>query len=274
MTIWEAIILGLVQGLTEFLPVSSSGHLTLLQAAFGIEENSMLFSILLHFGTLISVFICFWRDIVEMVREFFLLLRDACRGEWNLHKTPMRRQMVMVVLATIPMVVAVFINDYIESFFTSTLLVGFMLLITAALLVVTDMHGFGRKDASTATWRDALIIGAMQLVAIIPGISRSGTVMTGGALRGYSRPFAVKFAFIMSIPVIIGANIFSVVDAVKESIDPALILPCLVGVFVAMLSGIAAIKLMNMLVRRKSFRPFVLYCTLMGLISIVLSLIF
>ncbi len=102
-----------------------------------------------------------------------------------------------------------------------------MLLITAILLIVTDMHGFGRKDASTATWWDAFIIGAMQLVAIIPGISRSGTVLTGGALRGFSRGFAVKFAFIMSIPVILGANIFSVVDAIQEGLDPAMIMPCL-----------------------------------------------
>ena len=274
MTIWEAAVLGLVQGLTEFLPVSSSGHLTLLQAMFGIEEQGLLFSVLLHFGTLVSVFICFWNDIVGMIREFFSLLRDLFRGKPNINKTPMRRQMIMVLLATIPMVVAVFLNDTIESLFGSTLLVGFMLLITAVLLVVTDMHGFGRKDASTATWRDALTIGAMQLVAIIPGISRSGTVLTGGALRGFSRAFAVKFAFIMSIPVILGANIFSVVDAMQEGLDPALIAPCIVGVLVASLSGIAAIKFMNMLVNRRSFRPFVLYCTLIGLVSILVSLIF
>lgn len=274
MTIWEAVVLGLVQGLTEFLPVSSSGHLTLLQAVFGIEEQSLLFSVLLHFGTLISVFICFWRDIVEMIREFFYLVRDLFRGKANVNRTPMRRQMLMVLVATVPMVAAVFLNDYIESLFTSTLLVGFMLLITAVLLIVTDMHGFGRKDASTATWWDAFIIGAMQLVAIIPGISRSGTVLTGGALRGFSRGFAVKFAFIMSIPVILGANIFSVVDAVQEGLDPAMVLPCLVGVLVAMLSGIAAIRFMSMLVKRRSFRPFTIYCALIGVVTIAASLIF
>lgn len=274
MTIWEAVVLGLVQGLTEFLPVSSSGHLTLLQAVFGIEEQGLLFSVLLHFGTLVSVFICFWRDIVEMIREFFYLIRDLARGKANVNKTPMRRQMIMVLLATVPMVAAVFLNDYIESLFTSTLLVGFMLLITAALLVVTDMHGFGRKDASTATWRDALIIGAMQLVAIVPGISRSGTVLAGGALRGFSRAFAVKFAFIMSIPVILGANVFSVVDAVREGLDPAMVMPCIVGVLVAMIAGIAAIKFMNMLVKRRSFRPFVIYCALIGVVTIAASLLF
>ncbi len=274
MTIWEAVVLGLVQGLTEFLPVSSSGHLTLLQSVFGIEEQGLLFSVLLHFGTLVSVFICFWHDIVEMIREFFYLLRDLAHGKANINKTPMRRQMIMVLIATVPMIAAVFLNDYIESLFTSTLLVGFMLLITAVLLTVTDMHGFGRKDASTATWRDALIIGAMQLVAIVPGISRSGTVLTGGALRGFSRAFAVKFAFIMSIPVILGANVFSVVDAVNEGLDPAMIMPCVVGVIVAMVSGIAAIKFMNMLAKRRSFRPFVIYCALVGVVTIAASLIF
>lgn len=274
MTILEAAILGLVQGLTEFLPVSSSGHLTLLQAMFGIEEQGLLFSVLLHFGTLISVFICFWRDIVEMIREFFYLLRDIARGKANPNKTPMRRQMLMVVIATVPMIAAVFVNDVIENLFTSPLLVGFMLLITATLLTVTDLHGFGRKDVSTASWRDALIIGVMQLVAIVPGISRSGTVLTGGALRGFSRGFAVKFAFIMSIPVILGANIFSVADAIREGLDPALIMPCIVGVLVATLAGIAAIKFMNMLIKRRNFRPFVVYCALAGVITIGASLLF
>lgn len=276
MNVWEAIVLGLVQGVTEFLPVSSSGHLALFQALFGIEEQGLLFSVLLHLGTLISVFICYWNDIVEMIREFFLLVRDLIRGRGraDVNRTPMRRQMLMVLIATVPMVLAVLVNDYVENAFSSTLVVGFMLIITAILLLTADLHGFGRKDASTATWKDALIVGAMQLVAILPGISRSGTVLTGSALRGFSRKFAVKFAFIMSIPVILGANIFSVADAVREGIDSAMILPCIIGVLVAMLSGIAAIKFMNMLIRRRNFRPFVFYCALVGLITIVASLIF
>jgi undecaprenyl-diphosphatase len=114
----------------------------------------------------------------------------------------------------------------------------------------------------------------MQLVAIMPGISRSGTVLTGTAFRGFTRGFGVKFAFLMSIPVIIGANIFSVTDAIAEGFDPAMIFPCFVGIVVAMLSGIAAIKFMRMLVKKRSFRPFVIYCALLGLVSIVLSLIF
>ncbi len=274
MNIWEAIVLGAVQGVTEFLPVSSSGHLALFQALFGIEEQGLLFSVLLHLGTLISVFLCYWRDIAGMIREFFALIRDLIHGRANANKTPMRRQMLMVLLATVPMVLAVLVNDYVESIFTSTLVVGIMLILTAVLLVVADLHGFGRKDAATATWKDALIVGCMQLVAIIPGISRSGTVLTGGALRGFSRKFAVKFAFIMSIPVILGANIFSVADAVREGVDPSMVLPCIVGVLMAMLSGIAAIKFMNMLIRRRNFRPFVIYCTLAGLLTIVASLIF
>lgn len=276
MKVWEAIVLGLVQGVTEFLPVSSSGHLAIVQALFGIEEQGLLFSVLLHLGTLISVFVCFWHDIVEMVREFFYLLRDLFhgKGKESLQRNPMRRQMLMVLIATVPMVLAVLVNDYVESVFTSTLFVGFMLIITAILLMVADVHGFGRKDASTATWKDALIVGAMQLIAILPGISRSGTVMTGGALRGFSRKYAVKFAFLMSIPVIIGANIFSVADAVREGIEPSMILPCIVGVVVAAIAGIAAIAFMNMLARRRSFRPFVFYCAIVGLITIVASLIF
>ncbi|MBE6931499.1 MAG: undecaprenyl-diphosphate phosphatase [Ruminococcaceae bacterium] len=275
MSIWFAAFMGLVQGLTEFLPISSSGHLVIFQNLLGqnIEHNHMLFDVLLHFGTLVSVFVCFWSDIKEMVLEFIRFLRELTRGEFDLNKTPHRRMMIMILIATVPMVIVPFINDFVEGLFSSPLLVGFMLFITAAFLVISDLHRRGKKTAADATWTDALVIGLLQLVAIIPGITRSGTAIMGGSVRGFKRSFAVKFSFLMSIPVIIGANIFTIADAFSEPFDPSLILPYLIGIVVAALSGIGAISLVRFISSRKTYRPFVFYTIGAGLLTIILSLI-
>jgi len=181
--------------------------------------------------------------------------------------------MIMILIATIPMVVVPFFNDYVEGLFSSPILVGCMLFVTAAFLFVTDQHRKGKKTAADATWLDALSVGLWQLVAIIPGITRSGTAIMGGSLRGFKRSFAVKFSFLMSIPVIVGANIFTISDALAEPFDPSLILPYLIGIVVAAGSGIAAISLVRYISSRKSYRPFVLYTCGAGLLTIILSLI-
>jgi len=277
MKLWLAALLGIVQGLTEFLPVSSSGHLVLLQDLLGedVESSYMMFDILLHFGTLVSVCLCFWKDIKGMVREFFGLCRDLSRKDPQINKTPMRRQLMMVIIATIPMVVAVFINDYVESLFSSSLMVGFALLVTSVLLYVSELRPEGTKTAANAGWRDALIIGIMQLVAIIPGISRSGTAITGGRLCGFKYAFAMKFAFLMSIPVILGANIITFVELLMAAeFDSAMILPCIVGVILAAVTGVLAIGFVRYLTRKKTFRPFAYYCATLGVVVIVLNLIF
>ncbi len=276
MSLWLAALMGLVQGLTEFLPVSSSGHLVLIQTWLGtdIEHNYMLFDVLLHLGTLVSVFVCFWSDIRELIVEFFRFIPDLCHGKPQINKNPTRRMIFMILIATAPMVIMPFINDKIDFLFSSPIIVGFMLLVTALLLWVGDRVKQGTKDASNSTWYDALLVGLMQLVAVIPGISRSGTAITGGRFRGFSREFAVKFSFILSIPVIVGANIFSISDAIAEGFDMSLLLPYALGVVIAAVSGILAIKMVRYITKKSNFHVFSIYCTIVGIITVLTGLFY
>lgn len=272
MTILQAILLGLVQGLTEFLPVSSSGHLVLVQKLLGVnpETDFMLFSVLLHFGTLLAVVIAFWPDIKQLFLEFFRWIGDG----FKIKNQPYRRFIVMLLITVVPMFAILPVKSFLEEAMGSTLIVGIMLLVTAALLLFSERGAHGRKTERDATWLDALIVGVMQCFAVLPGLSRSGTTMVGGLLRGFSREFAVRFAFIMSLPVILGANILEVGDAIAAT--PAVPTPVyiyVIGVLVALVSGLAAIKMVKFVAKRGNFRPFVVYCTLIGIVTIVVSFV-
>ena len=273
MSIWFAALQGLVQGLTEFLPVSSSGHLVLVQALFGsgVETNYMLFNVLLHFGTLLSVVVAFWKDIKELFVEFFGWIRDGFR----INGHPYRRFIVMLLITLIPMFLILPIESRLEAAFSSPLLVGLLLLVTAALLFLSEKAPKKHKTEQNASWLDALIVGIGQMFAVLPGLSRSGTTICTGLFCGFSREFAVRFAFIMSLPVVLGANILELVDVIRE---PALMgdasIACYaVGILVSMVSGLAAIRLVKFITKRGNFRPFVVYCTLVGTVAVVASLI-
>ena len=273
MSIWFAALQGLVQGLTEFLPVSSSGHLVLVQALFGsgVETNYMLFNVLLHFGTLLSVVVAFWKDIKELFVEFFGWIRDGFR----INGHPYRRFIVMLLITLVPMFLILPIESRLEAAFSSPLLVGLLLLVTAALLFLSEKAPKKHKTEQNASWLDALIVGIGQMFAVLPGRSRSGTTICTGLFCGFSREFAVRFAFIMSLPVVLGANILELVDVIRE---PALMgdasIACYaVGILVSMVSGLAAIRLVKFITKRGNFRPFVVYCTLVGTVAVVASLI-
>ena len=273
MSIWFAALQGLVQGLTEFLPVSSSGHLVLVQALFGsgVETNYMLFNVLLHFGTLLSVVVAFWKDIKELFVEFFGWIRDGFR----INGHPYRRFIVMLLITLVPMFLILPIESRMEAAFSSPLLVGLLLLVTAALLFLSEKAPKKHKTEQNASWMDALIVGIGQMFAVLPGLSRSGTTICTGLFCGFSREYAVRFAFIMSLPVVLGANILELADVIRE---PALMgdasIACYaVGILVSMLSGLAAIRLVKFITKRGNFRPFVVYCTLVGTVAVVASLI-
>lgn len=273
MSIWFAALQGLVQGLTEFLPVSSSGHLVLVQALFGsgVETNYMLFNVLLHFGTLLSVVVAFWKDIKELFVELFGWIRDGFR----INGHPYRRFIVMLLITLVPMFLILPIESRLEAAFSSPLLVGLLLLVTAALLFLSEKAPKKHKTEQNASWLDALIVGIGQMFAVLPGLSRSGTTICTGLFCGFSREFAVRFAFIMSLPVVLGANIPELADVIRE---PALMgdasIACYaVGILVSMLSGLAAIRLVKFITKRGNFRPFVVYCTLVGTVAVVASLI-
>ena len=278
MTILNAVILGLVQGVAEFLPISSSGHLAILQDLFGMttaEEGHLFFDVLLHLGTLVSIFVMYWGDIAGMVREVFAVLRGG-RGVNVLPAgaLPQARLFLMIVLATLPLVIVLPVNGYVEQLYYMPAFVGAMLILTGALLYVSDRMPRGRKTERTMRMSDALLIGLCQCVATIPGLSRSGTTITAGIATGLDRTFAMKFSFLMSIPAVLGANLLSIIDAISEGIDPSLIPAYLMGMLAAMISGIAAIWVMKLISRKSRFGGFSYYCLGAGVLTIILSLVF
>lgn len=275
--IWSAILLGLVQGLAEFLPISSSGHLSVLQNLFhlnSLEEGHLFFDVLLHLGTLVSIFICYWKDIKDMVREVFIVLRGgrAVSGELVKQPLPAARLFLMLVIATLPLVLIVPINDLVEQLYYQTWFIGVAFLLTGCLLYVSDRMTPGTKTEKNMRIRDALIIGCCQCVATIPGLSRSGTTITAGIATGLDRSFAMRFSFLLSIPAVLGANILSIFNAVSEGFETSLLPVYLVGMLAAVVSGIAAIMLMKLISRKNKFGFFTYYCWAAGIVTLVLSL--
>ena len=277
LDIWSAIFLGLVQGLAEFLPISSSGHLSVLQNLFHLntlEEGHLFFDVLLHLGTLVSIFICYWKDIKDIVREVFILLRGGrtASGELVRGQLPAARLFIMLVIATLPLFFIVPINGLVEELYYKSWFIGIAFLLTGCLLFVSDRMTPGHKTERNMRIRDAVIIGCCQCVATIPGLSRSGTTITAGIATGLDRQFAMRFSFLMSIPAVLGANVLSIFDAVKEGIDVSVLPAYLLGMLAAVLSGIAAILLMKLISRKNKFGFFVYYCWAAGIITLVLSL--
>lgn len=279
MTISSAILLGIVQGVAEFLPISSSGHLAILQNLFALSagEDHLFFDVLLHLGTLISICVCYWGDIVAMVREVFIVLRGGRRADG----TPVQgnlgaaRLFMMIVVGTLPLFLVLPINDKVEELYYITPFIGVALLLTGCMLFVSDKMTPGKRTEKNMRFRDALVIGLCQCVATLPGLSRSGTTITAGIATGLDRNFAMKYSFLLSLPAVLGANLLSFIKAIgSESIDASLIPAYLIGMLAAMLSGIAAISLMKLIARKSKFGWFAYYCWGAGVLTIIFSLIF
>ena len=279
MTISSAILLGIVQGVAEFLPISSSGHLAILQNLFALSagEDHLFFDVLLHLGTLISICVCYWGDIVAMVREVFIVLRGGRRADG----TPVQcnlgaaRLFMMIVVGTLPLFLVLPINDKVEELYYITPFIGVALLLTGCMLFVSDKMTPGKRTEKNMRFRDALVIGLCQCVATLPGLSRSGTTITAGIATGLDRNFAMKYSFLLSLPAVLGANLLSFIKALgEESIDASLIPAYLIGMLAAMLSGIAAISLMKLIAKKSKFGWFAYYCWGAGVLTIIFSLIF
>ena len=269
MSYFEAIILGLVQGLAEFLPISSSGHLALLQQWFGIQEDKvLLFAVLLHVGTLISVFIVYWRDIAELIVELFLTIKDLCTGKGlRLQERPVRKLGIMIIVATIPTgIIGILFNDLFDSLYNSIIPIGIGLIITGFLLVMAERMGASNRGIEQMNFRNALFIGTVQGIAICPGISRSGSTLFGSLICNLDRKFAVKFVFLISIPSILGSAVMEAPAALESGFDMAQLGPVLVGMIVAAVSGLIAIKPMIKIVSDKKLNYFSYYVWALGLI--------
>ena len=276
MSYLSAIVLGLVQGIAEFLPISSSGHLSIFQQFFqlaDVEHDHMFFDVLLHLGTLIAVFVAYRKDIAEILREFFAMVHLRRLPAGQKPDLPARRMILMLILATLPLFLVLPIKDHVESLYTNTFFIAFALILTGLLLFLSDRLPRGTKTARNASMVDALLVGAAQAVAVVPGLSRSGTTIAAGMARGFDRSFAVKFSFLLSIPAVLGANVLSIADAVRAGIDTSLLPVYLVGVVVAMVSGYAAIGLLRFIARKGRFGGFAYYCWGAGLVTLILSLI-
>lgn len=277
MTYFQAIVLGLAQGLAEFLPISSSGHLALLQYFFDVSaENVLPFAVLLHFGTLVSVFIVYWKDIVELVRELFVVISDIFRGRGlRINANPVRRLGFMIIVATIPTaVIGLLFNDAFAALYLSLVSIGIGLLITGTILFVAERMSRSNKTVKEMKFRNAVFVGIMQGIAICPGISRSGSTLFGGLISGLNKEFAVKFAFLISIPSILGSVIMEAPDAFREGMDISLIGPVAVGVVVSALSGLFAIKAMIKLVSNKRLIGFSVYTWVLGIAVIIYGMMF
>ncbi len=273
MDILQAIIIGLVQGLTEFLPVSSSAHLIFTQQALGLSDVGLAFDILLHVGTLVAVVAYFFSDIISMIKGFFLSLIDLKDGKFmeEVRRDPYKKLAWLTIIATIPVgIVGVLFNDLVESLFTGITVPAFFLLITGCLLYVSQRMNSGGIDLSNITLKEALIMGCGQALAVMPGLSRSGTTIAAGLFSGLDKEFAAKFSFILSIPAILGAGVFQLKDLSGGNVE---IEACIAGFIVAVISGYLAISVLLKLIREKSLDIFAYYCWIVGAVILVGSLI-
>lgn len=277
MTYFMAILLGLVQGVAEFLPISSSGHLTLLQHFFsGMEEPDTLYNILLHFATLIAVCAVYWKDIVAMVTEFFrgLAALFTKRGSREIEPPPARRLVMLVILGTLPLFLVLPLEDKVESLGNHPAFVACALIVTGFILYFSDRMAKGRKTERTARVTDALLVGLAQGCATIPGLSRSGCTISAGMALGFDRKFAVRYSFLLSLPAVLGATLLKVVKAIgDESVDLSLLPKYLVGMVVAGVVGYFSIQLVKLLADKGKFGKFAYYCWAVGLVSLVASFV-
>lgn len=284
MSLLEAILMGIIQGVTEFLPVSSSGHLALFKILFHVQDVGLLFDVILHLGTLLAIFAVYYKDIWKMIVEGFAIIGDSCRNIGiffkNLsHRTKggyhhvicngYRKFVMLVIVSTIPTgVIGILASDLIEQASKLLIVPGICLIMTAILLLLADHCKGGDKMPKQVTYSNAFIIGIAQGVATLPGLSRSGTTITACLLSGFNRKFAVKYSFIMSIPAILGSLVFELSDLATVSFTSTEIVYYLVGMVVAAVVGYICIKTMLYIVRQKKFTGFAIYCLIVGAISV------
>ena len=263
MALWFAVILGLAQGAAEFLPVSSSGHLALLQAFFPSQapEESLTFDVLLHLGTLVSLAAVYRRELWGLVRALFPGSGEA--GQEG------RRLLGLRMLGTLPLGLVLPLKGWIEARYADTVFIGAALLVNGALLYISDKLIAGRRRLPSPG--GALLVGFLQALAALPGISRSGSTITAGVLAGLRREDAVGYSFLLSFPAVLGACLVKLPEALRAVLDRALLLPALAEAAAAALSGLLAIRLVGRLARRGNFRRFSLYCWALGLAAIILS---
>jgi len=261
MDIFQSIVLGIVQGLGEFLPISSTAHLVLTPYFFGWSDPGLAFDVALHVGTLIAVIAFFWRDWLDIFANVLMSKRQTSSiNGYN------KNLLWLLVIASVPgAIFGFFLDDYAERLFRNPLLIAGTLSIVGLILYLVDKYAAHKKDINNIGIKDAIIIGLSQAVAIVPGVSRSGATMTAGLSLGLSREQAARFSFLLSTPIIFGAAIFKVPQLLENGIT----LPIIFGIIAAAVSGYLAIKYMLRFIQKVGYAPFFWYrLALAGLIII------
>ena len=276
MSFFSSFLLGLIQGIAEFLPISSSGHLAVLQNVFNLqtaEEGHMFFDVLLHFGTLISIMIVYWKDIVYIVSDTVGLVRSSHDAFPEQHtERPGARMLLMLFFGTLPLFIILPFHDSLEQLYYKTGFIGAAFLLNGCLLYASDRIVPGRGNERSMRIRDALLIGCAQAVATIPGISRSGSTITAGIATGQSRPFAMKYSLLMSIPAVLGANLLSLIKALKAGVEWSNFPAYLIGMIVSIVVGYFSIILLQRLLKKGKFGNFAYYMWGVGVVTLIASL--
>lgn len=276
MNVFNTIMQAVIQGLTEFLPVSSSGHLSLYQHFTGESgEGSLFFSAVLHLGTLVAVFFAFRVRICAMIKELFVLIGDIFKGRFKWKEmNPERRMIIMIFFSCCCLLPFAPFLDWFERFSEdgSILAEGICFLYTAVILMMSDRCLKGKKTAGDIEVKDSLTVGFMQGVAMLPGVSRSGSTISAGLFSGFTRATAVEYSFILGIPVIMLGCLTEVKDAVETKADIN-VGECLLGFAVAALVGVCAIKMVSWLVKSDKFKVFAYYTLVLGILVIILAII-
>lgn len=268
MTILQSFILGIIQGLTEFLPISSSGHLIFVPHIFGWSDQGLTFDVIVHMGSLVAVVWYFRKKIIRIVRSFFLSnishISDSIKED--------RTFGMLIVLSVIPALFIGFVtSEVIKIEIRSTLVVALGLIGWGVVLGIADRVNGSKmiQEPKNITWNDALFIGFAQAIALIPGTSRSGITMTAGLFSGLTKKQAAEFSFLMSIPVIAIAGVLKVAEFLKASGEIIVFVPLIVGFFSAAISGYLAILVLMKIIEKWSFIPFVVYRIIIGIFILV-----
>lgn len=269
MTLFRSIVLGAIQGATEFLPVSSSGHLVVLPAIFGWQEPTLSFTIFLHMGTFLAVLIYYFKDVINLIKGFFTMFKKF--------KTPEEifylKLFWLLFIAFIPAAfVGIFLKSKVETTFSNPHMVSYFFFFTALILFLASFD-FNKHIESlrNVSFKNAIAVGLMQILSLFPGISRSGMTISGGVFSGLKREDAARFSFLLSIPTIFGAGIFELKDAMNVSVSHATGIEIFIGFLFSFIVGILSIKFFFALIKRIKFYVFAFYCIIIGLVGLIFA---
>lgn len=274
MTYLTAVLLGLLQGITEFLPISSSGHLAIMQNLFHIEGADLIFDVLLHVGTLLPILLMFRRELGGVRRGLLGMMGTGHnRGRRTIRARRDHRRAVFFLIGTLPLLLGLLLKGAAEKMMENSVFVGFMLLLTGAVLHISGKASNGEKTEEQASLLDVFLVGVSQVASVLPGLSRSGLTISVGRMRGLSMAYAVRLSFVLSVPAVLGAALLSLIEAVQMGFDTSLLPMYLLGMLAAAISGYFSIRLLRWMTRKGGLSGFAYYCWGAGIVSLMLSLV-